>query len=234
MQSAQPFQHPGHSCSICLDPIKDASFLPCAHSFCWPCITQWYAQNRSCPICRTRFRLLQVIRSNIPEPAANCGFCGLACTLRNLPCGHGLCGACSLAVATALLTDETVCCFDCGSPFTYPDPSLSDGKRQLEIPAGSALVPSEESATWMNGVDSSDSDTVSYSMEESDSYGESDSETDPSYIPDDSDPTTGSTGPVYKCHALLKSGPHRGDACRYSAYPGNNGFCRVHRPNPTT
>lgn len=37
-------------CSICLDR-KTEVILPCAHSFCAPCIEQWNVNNKTCPIC---------------------------------------------------------------------------------------------------------------------------------------------------------------------------------------
>ncbi|CAD7089793.1 unnamed protein product [Hermetia illucens] len=37
-------------CSICLDR-KTEVLLPCAHTFCVPCIEQWNVNNKTCPIC---------------------------------------------------------------------------------------------------------------------------------------------------------------------------------------
>lgn len=41
---------PWNECSICMDRKMDV-LLPCAHSFCTPCIEQWNESNKSCPIC---------------------------------------------------------------------------------------------------------------------------------------------------------------------------------------
>lgn len=38
-------------CSICLDRQPDV-ILPCAHSFCCPCIEQWNMSKKTCPICQ--------------------------------------------------------------------------------------------------------------------------------------------------------------------------------------
>ncbi|XP_037030561.1 RING finger protein 141-like [Bradysia coprophila] len=38
-------------CSICLDR-KPEVLLPCAHTFCCPCIEQWNMSRKTCPICQ--------------------------------------------------------------------------------------------------------------------------------------------------------------------------------------
>lgn len=38
-------------CCICLERKPDV-MLPCAHSYCMPCIEQWNVNNKTCPICR--------------------------------------------------------------------------------------------------------------------------------------------------------------------------------------
>ncbi len=38
-------------CCICLER-KPEIILPCAHSYCLPCIEQWNASNKTCPVCR--------------------------------------------------------------------------------------------------------------------------------------------------------------------------------------
>ncbi|KAB0799727.1 hypothetical protein PPYR_07607 [Photinus pyralis] len=40
-------------CCICLER-KIEVILPCAHSYCTPCIEQWNEVDESCPICRER------------------------------------------------------------------------------------------------------------------------------------------------------------------------------------
>uniref|UniRef100_A0A182SC76 RING finger protein 141 n=1 Tax=Anopheles maculatus TaxID=74869 RepID=A0A182SC76_9DIPT len=47
-------QHPNgdhnDECCICLERRPEVS-LPCAHSYCMPCIEQWNIQQKTCPIC---------------------------------------------------------------------------------------------------------------------------------------------------------------------------------------
>ncbi|PSN53610.1 RING finger protein 141 [Blattella germanica] len=40
-----------NECCICLERRPDV-MLPCAHSYCMPCIEQWNVNNKTCPICR--------------------------------------------------------------------------------------------------------------------------------------------------------------------------------------
>ncbi|XP_067000317.2 RING finger protein 141 [Anabrus simplex] len=40
-----------NECCICLERKPDV-MLPCAHSYCLPCIEQWNVNNKTCPICR--------------------------------------------------------------------------------------------------------------------------------------------------------------------------------------
>jgi hypothetical protein len=49
------------SCSICLEPLKDPRFLPCAHTFCRGClqdVVDKAAESKNshiaCPLCQTR------------------------------------------------------------------------------------------------------------------------------------------------------------------------------------
>ncbi len=38
-------------CCICLERVPEL-ILPCAHSYCLPCIEQWSVNNKTCPVCR--------------------------------------------------------------------------------------------------------------------------------------------------------------------------------------
>lgn len=44
------------SCPICCDIFKDPVVLKCSHSFCAPCLQQYWTRgrNRDCPLCRSR------------------------------------------------------------------------------------------------------------------------------------------------------------------------------------
>ena len=38
-------------CCVCLERRPDV-ILPCAHSYCLPCIEQWNVNHKTCPVCR--------------------------------------------------------------------------------------------------------------------------------------------------------------------------------------
>uniref|UniRef100_A0A1B0DBE7 Uncharacterized protein n=1 Tax=Phlebotomus papatasi TaxID=29031 RepID=A0A1B0DBE7_PHLPP len=44
-------QESANECCICLDR-KPEVLLPCAHTYCVPCIEQWNVNNKFCPICQ--------------------------------------------------------------------------------------------------------------------------------------------------------------------------------------
>ena len=52
--------HVGDQCQVCLEEIKVGRLmkqLDCGgrHSFCRGCIDQWFANHKTCPICRHNF-----------------------------------------------------------------------------------------------------------------------------------------------------------------------------------
>lgn len=53
----------GATCSICLTGIRDIQQfgrLPkCQHVFCVECITKWAEINNRCPLCKSRFNIIE-------------------------------------------------------------------------------------------------------------------------------------------------------------------------------
>jgi len=60
----KPVAAASDSCAICMDVIKDAKTLPCAHVFCSQCIDQSLAYQPKCPCCG---KIFGVLKGDQPE-----------------------------------------------------------------------------------------------------------------------------------------------------------------------
>lgn len=57
-----------HQCNICMDTFRPSCqilSLPCKHSFCKPCVSQWLEKHDTCPVCRWKFPESQTQLINI-------------------------------------------------------------------------------------------------------------------------------------------------------------------------
>ncbi|XP_050991934.1 E3 ubiquitin-protein ligase TRIM16-like [Labeo rohita] len=61
------FSQDQFSCSVCLDVLKDPVTIPCGHSYCMHCITDWWKQKRvyRCPQCRHTFTSRPALCKNV-------------------------------------------------------------------------------------------------------------------------------------------------------------------------
>ena len=58
-------------CSVCFDTLEDPVSLKCTHVFCGTCIMHWVKRNRlssTCPVCKARIDLADVIRLQATTP----------------------------------------------------------------------------------------------------------------------------------------------------------------------
>ncbi|EDV19677.1 uncharacterized protein TRIADDRAFT_61874 [Trichoplax adhaerens] len=57
------------TCSICQSLLVAAHLLPCSHSFCKECIYTWLSNHSTCPTCRKRSRLSQLVAEKVVDNA---------------------------------------------------------------------------------------------------------------------------------------------------------------------
>lgn len=56
LPNADEVRQAGDYCAVCQEKFKNPVALPCNHIFCDDCISQWFARNNSCPLCRSVVR----------------------------------------------------------------------------------------------------------------------------------------------------------------------------------
>lgn len=52
--STAPSLRQALSCKVCRDWFEDPVALPCGHAICRQCATTWFAEQVTCPSCRSR------------------------------------------------------------------------------------------------------------------------------------------------------------------------------------
>lgn len=52
------------NCPICADVINEAKITPCGHRFCTGCIRHWLRGHNTCPTCRNRVTISELMRDN--------------------------------------------------------------------------------------------------------------------------------------------------------------------------
>ncbi|KAL0250861.1 hypothetical protein GEMRC1_000075 [Eukaryota sp. GEM-RC1] len=58
-------------CSICSSIFDKASTLPCGHSFCLTCITEWLEGHQNCPNCRKQASIIDVAPNYVVREAVD-------------------------------------------------------------------------------------------------------------------------------------------------------------------
>lgn len=66
------------SCIICFENfiIKDVAILNCGHYFHLNCINKWFKKEGKCPICRSGYNVIEIIKN---EPKKNKNKCTEKC-----------------------------------------------------------------------------------------------------------------------------------------------------------
>lgn len=73
------------TCTICYCILSKAIVTPCGHAFCRDCIVTWFAQEKTCPVCRkvvTKICKPPVIVSNLLSRLR------LVCSFKDRGCGE--------------------------------------------------------------------------------------------------------------------------------------------------
>ncbi|EUB63419.1 hypothetical protein ECG_01055 [Echinococcus granulosus] len=91
-------------CSICSSRFDDPCALPCMHTFCRKCITDWLRKRAECPICRLScsladlkksFTLDDIVASAQTDSSSFCGDCRLSAVLAKCDhCSRSICSNC--------------------------------------------------------------------------------------------------------------------------------------------
>ena len=133
-------------CCICTETITfRGSIDSCRHPFCFDCISRWSQIESKCPVCRTRFKLLNDVevperdqRGLVEDPA----FVDWLESVRCVVCAGAddedrllLCDGCDQAshtycVGLASVPDDAWYCHQCSLPVDTDSPLLVHGHRR--------------------------------------------------------------------------------------------------------